>query len=328
MYRFVRAVGFRFDPERAHGLALRALRITRRLRRGGVITSDPITVSGLAFSNRVGLAAGYDKDATAWRALASLGFGHIEIGTVTPRPQSGHPRPRITRYPDRQALINRMGFPSDGAVAVARRLGGSRPRGLVLGVSIGPNADTPADRRVDDYLTLVDAFAGLADYLAINVSSPNTAGLRDLQGDDLADLVTRLVARRDALGGRRPPLWVKLSPDIADVTTPVGAVESSGADGIIVGNTTTSRPGFEGTTPPGGLSGIPLAPLAMARLLEVRAATRLPVIACGGIMSGSDAAARLEAGAALVQVYTGLVYRGPRLVSEIAFGSPPLTADS
>ena len=317
-YRLLRAVGFRFDPERAHALALRALRITRPLRRGGVIESDPVTVFGLPFANRVGLAAGYDKDGTAWRTLAALGFGHIEIGTVTPRPQSGHPRPRITRYPERQALINRMGFPSAGAAAVARRLEGERPQGLVVGVSIGPNADTAAVRRVDDYLALVDAFATGADYLAVNVSSPNTAGLRDLQGEGLQPLLAAIVAQRDRTGGRRPPILVKLSPDIDDLTPTVQAIESSGADGIIVGNTTLTRPGFAGDTPPGGLSGAPLGPLAVTRLTAVLAATRLPVIACGGIMSAPDAAQRLGAGAALVQLYTGLVYRGPRLVREIA----------
>jgi len=311
-------VGFRFDPERAHGMALAALRITGPLRRGRAIEHDPVTMCGLRFPNRVGLAAGYDKDAVAWRALASLGFGHIEIGTVTPLPQPGHLKPRITRYPKHQALINRMGFPSDGAAAVARRLDGRRPPGLVVGVSIGPNAFTPPERRLDDYLSLVQSFADLADYLAVNVSSPNTAGLRQLQGETLESLLAAIVAARDAAGGRRPPILVKLSPDLDDIVASVRAVESARADGIIVGNTTTTRPGFEGPAAPGGLSGAPLAPLARRALTTVRAATRLPVIACGGIMGAGDAADRLAAGATLVQVYTGLVYRGPRLVREIA----------
>ena len=187
-----------------------------------------------------------------------------------------------------------------------------------MGVSIGPNADTSPERRVDDYLTLVDAFATTADYLAINVSSPNTAGLRDLQGETLEPLLTAIAARRDGAGGRRPPIFVKLSPDIEDIAAAVGAIESSGVDGIIVGNTTLTRPGFEGETPLGGLSGAPLGRLAAQRLHTVCAATRLPVIACGGVMTTDDASARLEAGAALVQLYTGLVYRGPRLVKEIA----------
>lgn len=320
MYRVVRAVGFRFDPERAHRMALAALRITGPLRRGRAIEHDPVTMCGLRFPNRVGLAAGYDKDASAWRALASLGFGHIEIGTVTPLPQPGHLKPRITRYPERQALINRMGFPSDGAEVVARRLAGRRPRGLVVGVSIGPNAFTAPERRLDDYLSLVESFAGVADYLAVNVSSPNTAGLRQLQGETLESLIAAIVAARDTAGGRRPPILVKLSPDLGDLVAAVRAAESSRADGIIMGNTTTTRPGFDETSAPGGLSGAPLAPLAGSGLAAVRAATRLPVIACGGIMTAADARDRLDAGATLVQVYTGLVYRGPRLVREIAPG--------
>lgn len=316
-YRLLRRIGFRFDPERAHGLALQALRLTRPFRRGGPIDRDPITVCGLRFPNRVGLAAGYDKDAGAWRALASLGFGHLEIGTVTPHPQTGHPRPRITRYPERAALINRMGFPSAGAAVVVRRLSGRRPPGLVIGVSIGPNADTPPGRRLDDYLALVDAFATTADYLAVNVSSPNTTGLRDLQGKELGPLLAAIVARRDRAAERPLPILVKLSPDLDHFAATVAAIENSGADGIIVGNTTITRPGFEAPTPPGGLSGAPLGPLAAERLTAVVAATRLPVIACGGIMSAADAWQRLTAGAALVQLYTGLVYRGPRLVREI-----------
>ena len=318
IYRLLRAVGFRFDAERAHAMALGALRLTGPFRRRRAIDHDPVTMCGLPFPNRVGLAAGYDKDAVAWRALASLGFGHIEIGTVTPLPQPGHLRPRITRYPEREALINRMGFPSAGAEVVARRLDGRRPRGLVVGVSIGPNAFTPPERRLDDYLSLVESFAEVADYLAVNVSSPNTAGLRQLQGETLESVLAAIVAARNAAGGRHPPILVKLSPDLGDIVSAVRAVETSRADGIIVGNTTTTRPGFDGPAAPGGLSGAPLAPLARDALTAVRAATRLPVIACGGIMSAADARDRLAAGATLVQVYTGLVYRGPGLVKEIA----------
>ncbi|HEX5630019.1 MAG TPA: quinone-dependent dihydroorotate dehydrogenase [Acidimicrobiia bacterium] len=320
-YRLLRSIGFRFDPETAHHLALRALRLGRPLRRGNPV-SEPIEVFGLRFPNRVGLAAGYDKDATAWRALAGLGFGHIEIGTVTPLPQPGHPRPRVHRFPDREALINRMGFPSDGAEAVAARLGSDRPHDVVVGVSIGPNAATPPDERIADYLTLVDRFRGLADYLAINVSSPNTAGLRELEGAPLQELLAAVRERAAST-----PVVVKLSPDIADPEEAAGAAERAGVAGVIVGNTTLTRPGFEGDTPPGGLSGAPLRPLALETLRRVAAATRLPLIACGGIMSAADAAERFEAGASLVQLYTGLVYRGPRLVTEVA-GSSQLSADS
>ncbi len=311
-YRLLRAIGFRFDPETAHHLALQTLRLGRPLRRGKTV-SDPIEVFGLRFPNRVGLAAGYDKDGTAWRALAGLGFGHIEIGTVPPLPQSGHPRPRIHRFPEHEALINRMGFPSDGAEVVARRLGPDRPHGVVLGVSIGPNATTPPEERIADYLALVDRFRHLADYLAVNVSSPNTAGLRELEGAPLAELLRAIRERAE-----HTPVVVKLSPDIADPAEAAGAAERAGIAGIIVGNTTLTRPGLDGDTPPGGLSGAPLRPLALETLRRVAAATRLPLIACGGIMSADDAADRFASGATLAQLFTGLVYRGPRLVTEVA----------
>ena len=309
MYRIARGIGFRFDPETAHHLALGAVRLSRPLRAlKRHAESDPVEVFGLRFPNRVGLAAGYDKDAVAWRALAGLGFGHIEVGTVTPLPQPGHPRPRLHRYPEQRALINRMGFPSAGADVVAPRLEGPRPGGVILGVSIGPNAATPPDRRV-------------ADYLAVNVSSPNTAGLRELEGAPLGELLTAVKLRAGTT-----PVLVKLSPDLEDPETAVAAATRSGVDGIIVGNTTVSRPGFGADTPPGGLSGAPLAPLALEQLRRVVAATPLPVIACGGIMSAADAAQRLAAGAALVQLYTGLVYRGPGLVKDVATRhQPPAT---
>jgi dihydroorotate dehydrogenase len=250
-YRLARGIGFRLDPETAHHLALRAVRLTRPLRAlRRHHESDPVEVFGLGFPNRVGLAAGYDKDAVAWRALAGLGFGHVEVGTVTPLPQPGHPRPRLFRYPDRQALINRMGFPSDGAAVVAPRLEGPRPGGVILGVSIGPNAATPPERRVADYLALVDRFRGVADYLAVNVSSPNTAGLRNLEGAPLGELLSAVKQRAG-----NTPVVVKLSPDLEDPETAVTAAAGAEVDGVIVVNTTISRPGFISDSPPGGLSG-------------------------------------------------------------------------
>lgn len=319
-YRLARALGFRMDPERAHRRALVAARVARPLWAIGSRRREaaPVEVMGLRFRNPLGLAAGYDKDAVAWRALGAMGFGHVEVGTVTPLPQPGNPRPRLHRLVERQALINRMGFPGAGAEAVAARLQGRRPAGLILGVSIGPNATTPPERRLDDYRMLVARFAPLADYLAVNVSSPNTEGLRSLeQPGEISGLLGALRAERDAwVGriGRRVPLVVKLSPDLPDVAGVVAAAEEAGADGIVMGNTTTGRPGIEEATPEGGLSGAPLAPLALQRLREVVAASRLPVISCGGIMSPRDVAERLAAGAALVQIYTGLVYAGPGLV--------------
>jgi len=320
MYRVLRALGFRLDAEQAHRLALRAVRMARpfsfRQRQFEVAAVDAF---GLHFRNPLGLAAGYDKDGTAWRALAALGFGHVEVGTVTPRPQPGNPRPRVHRLPAQRALVNRMGFPSAGADAVARSLDGGARRGVVLGVSIGPNADTLPERRVDDYLTLVDRFATLADYLAVNVSSPNTPGLRDLEAvATIGGLLRPVVVRRDEWVDRlrrRVPILVKLSPDATDFESVVAAVESAGVDGIIIGNTTTARPGIE-DSPPGGLSGGPLGLIALDRLRRAVAVSGLPVIASGGVLTPQDVAARLVAGATLVQLYTGLVYSGPGLVRQ------------
>jgi dihydroorotate dehydrogenase len=319
MYRALRALGFRLDPERAHSLALRGVRLTRWVpRRRSRFEVEPVEAFGLRFRNPLGLAAGYDKDGSAWRALAALGFGHVEIGTVTPRPQPGNPRPRVHRLPEQTALVNRMGFPSVGADRVAARLAGRRrPGGVVVGVSIGPNADTPPEQRLADYLTLVDRFGPLADYLAVNVSSPNTPGLRDLEGD-LAALLGPIIGRRDEWAerlGRRPPLLVKLSPDSEEFETAISAAESAGVDGLIVGNTTTTRPGIV-DSPAGGLSGSPLGPIALDRLGRAVAATSLPIVASGGVMSLHDVRDRLEAGATLVQMYTGLAYAGPRLLRD------------
>ena len=318
MYRVLRAIGFRFEPETAHRMALRAVRMTRPFRRQRPEV-DAVDLFGLHFRNRIGLAAGYDKDGTAWRALAALGFGHVEVGTVTPRPQPGNPRPRVHRLPDRQALINRMGFPSAGADAIAPRLTTERRSGVVLGVSIGPNADTPPDRRVDDYLALIDRFADRADYLAINVSSPNTPGLRDLEAvAPIGALLSPIVDRRNgwvARLGHPVPILVKLSPDVPDFEAVVVAAGSSGIDGFIVANTTTARPGIA-DSPPGGLSGGPLGAIALDRLRRAVAVTRLPVIASGGVLTPDDVTTRLEAGASLVQIYTGLVYSGPGLVKD------------
>jgi len=325
LYRLLRGVGFRIDPERAHSIALKAHRFGGHLHRRA--TSRSITVMGIEFPNRVGLAAGYDKDAVAWRGLAGLGFGHIEIGTVTPRPQPGNPRPRIFRLPQHGALINRMGFPSAGAEAVAGRIGGDRPHGVVLGASIGPNGFSNPNQAAEDYEHLIDRFAPLADYLAINVSSPNTPGLRTLQsGDDMAKLLRRIVDRRTKTvrsvaspGAAGTPIVVKLSPDIPrnELSATVAAIEGAGCDGIIVTNTTIGRPGVD-SSEAGGLSGAPLRATALDMLQRVHSLTDLPIIASGGIMTVDDARRRLDAGAALVQIYTGFVYAGPRLVTAIA----------
>ncbi|HWQ84801.1 MAG TPA: quinone-dependent dihydroorotate dehydrogenase, partial [Anaerolineales bacterium] len=272
--------------------------------------------------------------------LAALGFGHIEIGTVTPLPQSGNPRPRVFRLPPAQGLINRMGFPGLGAEFVARQLAGKkRPPGLVLGVNLGKNKATPNEEAASDYIRLIQVFAPLADYLAINISSPNTVGLRELQGKAaLEALLAEIAAERKAQAARlnRPvPVLVKLAPDLSDteLDDALEAILSAGMDGVIATNTTTSRgpllryPGVNPHTAAetGGLSGAPLEAMSSAMVAKIvqRCGGRLPVIGVGGIMDAAGARRKLDAGAVLVQVYSGLVYAGPGLVQQIMRGLKP-----
>ena len=329
MYTLLRPLLFRLEPERAHSLTLHLLRLAgglppacaliRRLWGAG---EKPVRLWGLTFRNPVGLAAGYDKDAIAWRGLACLGFGHIEVGTVTPRPQPGNPRPRLFRLPAQQALLNRMGFPGRGADFVAARLQGKRPAGVVLGVNIGRNKATPNAQAADDYRLLVRRFAPLADYLAVNVSSPNTEGLRRLQARrELEALLRALLAER-ARTPARPPLLVKLSPDLtpAALDDALDALLAAGVDGVIATNTTTRREGLPSRWQheAGGVSGAPLREHSTAFVRAIhRRAPHLPIIGVGGIMTPADARAKLEAGATLVQVFTGLVYAGPTLPRRI-----------
>jgi dihydroorotate dehydrogenase len=278
------------------------------------------------------MAAGYDKDALGWRGLALLGFGHIEVGTVTPCPQPGNPLPRIYRLVQDQAVINRMGFPNSGAEIIARNLqGGWRPKGTILGVNIGKNKITPLEEAAQDYLSLIRRFAPLCDYLAINVSSPNTPGLRSLQTRKaLENLLTLLAAERavqvKALG-RPVPLLVKLAPDLAadELDDALEAILNTGMDGLIASNTTVSRAGL--TSPKaaetGGMSGAPLKALNTQFIRQVvcrlgeSGTRRLPILASGGVMVPEDVLEKLEAGATLVQLYTGLIYQGPGLVKRI-----------
>jgi dihydroorotate dehydrogenase len=333
LYRLARPLLFALPPERAHAVTLRTLRLAglvpplrALLRAVSRPVRDPVELLGLRFPNRVGLAAGYDKDALAVAGLAALGFGHVEIGTVTPRPQPGNPRPRLFRLVEDRAVINRLGFPGQGTERVAARLR-RRPTGIVVGVNLGKQRDTPLEGALEDYLGLLERFAPLADYLTVNVSSPNTPGLRRLEaGEELARLASALVARRDALAaaGRRVPLLVKLSPDLADeeLDESVDALASAGIDGVVVTNTTLSREGLRSpfAREAGGLSGAPLAARAqdVAARTARRAAGRLVVVGAGGIDSAAAAAARRAAGASLLQLYTGLVYRGPALVRQAA----------
>jgi dihydroorotate dehydrogenase len=336
MYQTLRPLIYRLSPEQAHHVTITLLRLAGDLPPAAALLraiyraprgSAGVHAFGLRFANPVGMAAGYDKDGVAWRGLACLGFGHIEVGTVTPLPQPGNPQPRLFRLVEDEAVINRMGFNNHGADYLARKLRGRRPKDLVLGVNIGKNKLTPLEEAGRDYLTLLRIFAPLADYLAVNVSSPNTPGLRSLQTrsaleEILRPLQTEKASQERALG-RRVPVLVKLAPDLTDeeLDGALEAILGCGMDGVIISNTTLSRPDLvsrhSGET--GGLSGAPLAALAMQMLQKTltRLGGHLPVIASGGVMTPTDALARLDAGAVLVQVYTGLIYTGPGLVKQI-----------
>jgi dihydroorotate dehydrogenase len=327
---------FRLDPERAHQVTLFLLRLAGETLPGQVAmqalfpartTGRRVQAFGLDFPNPVGLAAGYDKDGIAWRGLALLGFGHIEIGTVTVHPQAGNPKPRIFRLVEDQAVINRLGFPNQGAAAIARRLGRPRPAGLILGVNIGKNKATPLEAASGDYLELLRTFAPLANYLTVNVSSPNTPGLRTLQTySALRELLGLLAHERKSLQAslkKRVPILVKLAPDLStnDLDGALQAILENGMDGVILTNTTLRRGHLAASAwkENGGLSGAPLEDhtVDFIRTVHRRTAGQLPIIASGGVMS-SDAAQRMvDAGALLIQIFTGLIYEGPSLVHQI-----------
>ncbi len=331
MYPLLRPLLFTLDPERAHALTLRLLQLAGELppvraalrRVFAPPETNPVEIYGLTFSNPIGLAAGYDKDGLAWRGLASLGFGHIEVGTVTPLPQPGNSKPRLFRLPPDQALINRLGFPGRGAEFVAHQLQKPRPPNLILGVNLGKNKDTPLEEAARDYEALMPVFAPLSDYLVVNVSSPNTIGLRRLQARQHLEELLSLLEPLRHLPDRRVPLLVKLSPDLSDseLDDALEAIAHTGMDGVIAANTTLSREGLRspaaGET--GGLSGAPLRDrsTAMVRKIHQRTNGKLPIIGVGGIMNAADAQKKLDAGASLVQVFTGLIYNGPGLVKGI-----------
>lgn len=334
MYSLIRPWLFRLDPEQAHALTLNLIRIAGKLPPAAFLLKHlfrppdrPVQAFGLTFPNPIGLAAGYDKDGLGWRGLACLGFGHIEIGTVTLRPQPGNPKPRLFRLPVDEALINRMGFPGRGAGFVRQQLQGRPPGGPVLGVNLGKNKDTALEDAAREYGELVRLFAPLADYLAINVSSPNTQGLRQLQArNELEALLEAVNSARSGVRGRnsgRIPVLVKLAPDLSDpeLDEALEAVLGAGMDGVIATNTTTGREGLRHprASESGGLSGAPLraASTAMVRKICLRTQGKLPVIGVGGVADARGAKEKLEAGAVLVQVYTGLVYAGPGLVKSI-----------
>ncbi|MGE5469140.1 MAG: quinone-dependent dihydroorotate dehydrogenase [Ignavibacteria bacterium] len=328
-YSLLRPFAFAFDPETSHNLAIGAM---RTLGRAGLLPTcrpladQPTRVMGLDFPNRVGLAAGLDKNGEAIDALALMGFGFIEIGTVTPRPQPGNPKPRLFRLPEATAIINRMGFNNGGVDALVENVKAARYRGI-LGINIGKNFDTPIERAADDYLICLDKVYAHASYVTVNISSPNTKNLRQLQGESELDaLLGSLKARQTELAqqhGRYVPITLKIAPDLEDsqVTNIADALRRHRIDGVIATNTTLSREGVAGLPhgdETGGLSGLPVfeKSTAVTKALVRALAGELPVIAAGGIVDGAKAKAKLEAGAALVQIYSGLIYRGPELVAE------------
>jgi len=335
LYPIIRPFAFALDPERAHRLTIRALKL---LPPGHPQRPDPvlgIDVAGLSFPNPVGLAAGFDKDAEVFHQMLGFGFGFVEVGTLTPRPQSGNPLPRLFRLAEDEAVINRMGFNNGGQMAARARLTTPRRRFFrtagatldklqarrpgIVGINIGANKDSPD--RIADYIAGMKAVLGTASYITVNISSPNTPGLRGLQEKGALDeLLAAVIETRD---WDRPAIFLKVAPDLdSQAIDDIAAVAiGRGIDGLIVGNTTISRPPLRSrhAGEAGGLSGAPLKPLALERLRDFRRATggQLPLIAAGGIASGADAMERIKAGASLVQLYTALVYKGPGLAKRI-----------
>ena len=329
LYSLARSALFKLDPETAHHLALKSLCALGPGVAALGTALDPAekkTVMGIEFPNAVGLAAGLDKNGDYIDALAALGFGFLEIGTVTPRPQPGNAKPRMFRLVEHEAIINRLGFNNDGVEKLVRNVERAHFRG-VLGINIGKNFDTPNERAADDYLACLDAVYDRATYVTVNISSPNTKNLRDLQSADALDhLLRTLVARREILTakyGKAKPLLVKVAPDLDDAQ--VDAIASLAIkyrlDGLIATNTTIGRDpvaGHRHAAEAGGLSGKPLFALSTAvlRKLHARLAGFVPLIGVGGVLSGADAQAKRDAGAALIQVYTGFIYRGPQLIAD------------
>jgi len=332
LYELVRPLLFRLDPERAHRQTMHALELAHRIGLTRLIghrtPASPRTVMGLEFPNPVGLAAGLDKNGEHVDALSELGFGFIEIGTVTPRPQPGNPPPRMFRLAKARAIINRMGFNNGGVERLLLNVSRAHYRGI-LGINIGKNFDTPLERAAEDYVYCMRQVYLSASYIAVNISSPNTADLRQLQqAGELDRLLGALTVERAKLvdrHGKRVPLAVKIAPDLtaADIARMAALFVAHGIDAVIATNTTVAREGVEGLRDAqqnGGLSGAPLKVRATetVRQLAATLAGRLPIIAAGGILSGTDAQEKMAAGASLVQLYSGLVYEGPALVGEVA----------
>ncbi|MES5814524.1 quinone-dependent dihydroorotate dehydrogenase [Pseudoxanthomonas sp. Soil82] len=331
MYGFARPFLFALDAERAHGLGLKALDLAWRTGSIRLLASAraalPTKLLGLTFPNPVGLAAGLDKNGEHIDALLALGFGFIEVGTVTPRAQPGNPKPRMFRLPGDEALINRLGFNNGGVDALVRNVQKAQRKGGLLGINIGKNKDTPNEDAASDYLYCLSRVYPLADYITVNISSPNTAGLRELQEEQaLRRLVSTLREAQERLAaqhGKRVPVLVKVAPDLtdADIDAAARVLSDLQVDGVVATNTTVSRTAVQGhrhAKEAGGLSGAPLMGQStlVLRRLRTRLPESIPLVGVGGILSGADAVAKMAAGASLVQCYTGLVYRGPELVGE------------
>ncbi|MBS1198859.1 MAG: dihydroorotate oxidase [Proteobacteria bacterium] len=335
LYSALQKILFRFNPETAHHLGMLGMAMAKTAHLSGLLAGkvpdSPVEVMGLKFRNAVGLAAGLDKDGDYIDALAAFGFGAIEVGTVTPRPQPGNPKPRLFRLPEYQAIINRMGFNNRGVDYLIEQVRKSsfQKNGGILGINIGKNATTPIEQAAEDYLICLDKVYNDSSYVAINISSPNTKNLRELQKDDaLDDLLGRLKARQTELAarhGRYVPLALKIAPDLDDtqITAIADALRRHRMDAVIATNTTLGRQGIENSpyaSETGGLSGAPVfeKSTAVLKQLAEKLAGEVPIIGVGGILSGADAVAKIEAGAKLVQIYSGYIFRGPELVGEIA----------
>ncbi|MDA8382026.1 MAG: quinone-dependent dihydroorotate dehydrogenase [Betaproteobacteria bacterium] len=332
MYRLLRPLLFRLPPETAHRLTLALLDTGHALRAGALLAPTipcrPRTVMGLSFPNPVGLAAGLDKNGEHIAALADLGFGFIEVGTVTPRPQPGNPSPRLFRVQQAEGLINRMGFNNDGVERLVENVQRARYPGI-LGINIGKNFDTPLERAADDYLACLRTVYRWASYVTVNISSPNTKNLRQLQhAQELSGLLAALRSEQATLAaahGKHVPLVLKIAPDLApdELLAIADLCLDHHIEGVIATNTTIGREGIEGmrhAAESGGLSGAPLRrrSTAVIKQLSLALRGRIPIIGVGGVMSALDALEKIKAGASLVQLYSGLIYRGPRLVAEAA----------
>ena len=338
-YALTRPFLFSLDPETAHELTMASLARTQRtplsLAYCNTPIDDPIELAGLRFANRVGLAAGLDKNAHCIDGLAAMGFGFVEVGTVTPKAQGGNAKPRMFRLPEANALINRLGFNNDGLDAFIANVQRSRVRQsnaknpLILGLNIGKNATTPIENAVDDYLICLNGVYPHADYVTVNISSPNTKNLRALQSDDALDgLLSAIAKRRDKLvkqHGKRVPIFVKIAPDLdeAQVDVIAATLKRHEMDGVVATNTTLARnavTGMRHADEAGGLSGSPVLAASNRVISQLRAALgkSFPIIGVGGVMSGADAVSKIKAGADVVQIYTGLIYKGPELVKEAA----------